>query len=379
MTSQLLQVPREIRDIIYEYVLVRNIIHVERAAATVPETTAKQSPEFYRQLTQSYPLTHTRSHRRVWAIPRFDLGLPSFKDDPELPPSHVQMTYQITRQCNLPFGHRIGIRLLQTCQQIYREAREIFYSKNVFSFRTVECIPTAFAFLCDRPAESLRLISSMEITLGEGTNLRGTTEAHYPVVARSTDSVVLRYVYNHFTNLCTLLSTSRMQLRKLTLVIDSLHQFYRPVFPSPTDCIKWETQRMSGPRPWVAPWVEPLFKVENLECLEIHWILDRPEICRMADTLSLMKEQMLAPKGSRRRGRSDCFCDPRFNFRINYQVITQERTSICCELSRDDLLHSDESDGNDSEHSRKLRSSEEKLTAAWRQHMQRIFEASGCL
>ncbi|XP_014551263.1 hypothetical protein COCVIDRAFT_42393 [Bipolaris victoriae FI3] len=386
MTSRLLQVPREIRDLIYEYVLVRDIILIERAAATVPEITAKQCPEFYRQLRQSYPLTHIRSHRRVWAIPRFDIGLPSFKDDPELPPSHVQMTYQITRQSSLPFGEQIGIHLLQTCQQIYHEARDIFYAKNVFGFKTVEGIPTAFAFLCDRPAKSLNLISSMQITLGEGTNLRGTTEAHYPIVARSTDSVVLRYAYNDFTNLCTLLSSPRMQLRKLTLVIDSLHQFYRPVFPSPTDCIKWEAQRTTASRPWVAPWVQPLFKVENLECLEIYWSLDRPEICRMADTMSLMRQQMLAPKGFRRHGRSDSFCMPRFDFRINYQVITQERTSIYCELSRNDLLHSDDSkhdDDGDNNHknnkySGKLQSSEEKLTRAWRQQIRRIFEISGC-
>jgi hypothetical protein len=377
MTSRLLGLPREIRDLIYEYVLVRDIILIERAAVTVPETTAKRCPEFFRQLTQSYPLTRIRSHRRVWAIPRFDLGLPSFKDDPELPPSHVQMTYQIASQCNLLPQDRIEIHLLQTCQQVYHEAKKVFYGKNIFSFRTVECIPTAFAFLCDRPAESLKLISSMEIVLGEGTNLRGTAEAHYPVIARSTDSVVLRYAYNHYTNLCTLLSTSRMQLRRLILNIDSLHQFYRPVFPSPIDCIKWEAQKMAGPRPWVASWVEPLFKLENLECLEIHWTLDRPEICRMADTLSRMRQQMLAPTGPRPHGPSDHFCKPRFDFRINYQVITQERTSVYCESTRKDLLLS--ADGDDDDHMRELQSSEDRLTTAWRRHMRQVFEAAGCL
>ncbi|USP73086.1 uncharacterized protein yc1106_00360 [Curvularia clavata] len=302
MPSRLLVIPREIRDLIYEYVLVRDVILIERAAATVPESAIIRSPEFYKRFAQSYPLTRKRVHRRVWLIPRFDLGLPCYKDDPELPPSAVQMTYQLNSQCDLSHQDRIEINVLQTCQQIYHEAREIFYNKNVFRFKAAESIATTFAFLCDRPAESLKLISSIEMTLDEGTNLRGTDEAHYPVVARSTDSVVLRYAYNHFTELCTLLSTSRVRLRKLSLFIHSSNQFYRPVFPSPLEYGKWEAQRMARPRPWVASWVYPLLKLENLECLEIHWKLDRPEICRIADTLALMRQQMLVQTGTERRG-----------------------------------------------------------------------------
>ena len=381
MNSRLLATPREIRDLIYEYALVRGFILVERAAATVPEADAKRCPEFYSQLARSYPLTRTRNHRRVWSVPRFDIGMPSFKGDPEDPPSHVRMTYQLARPCNLPFQDRIEINLLQTCQQIYHEARKVFYSKNVFGFKTTECVPTAFAFLCDRPADSLRLISSMELTLGEGTNLRGTAEAHYPVVPRSTDSLVLRYAYNHFTDLCTLLSTSRMRLRKLSLIIDGLHQFYRPVIPSPADSMLWEAQRMASPRPWVASWIHPLLKLDNLECLEVHWILDRPEICRMADTLSLMRRQMLVRTGYEQHGYSDILRKPKFDFRvsfrIHYQVVTQERTSICCELSRNDLLLCDHED--DHGPTKKLHSSEERLTKAWRPHIRNIFKASGCL
>lgn len=383
MTSPLLVVPREIRDLIYEHVLVRDIILIERAAATVPESAASRSPAFYRELAQLYPLTRKRAHRRVWSIPRFDLGLPCFKDDPEPPPSAVQMTYQLSSQCDLSLQDRIEVNLLQTCKQIYHEAREVFYSKNVFGFKMVESIPTAFAFLSDRPAESLKLVSFIDIALDEGTNLQGTDEAHYPVVARSTDSVVLRYAYNHFTDLCTLLSTSRVGLRKLALVIDSSNQFYRTSFSSPADHIKWEKQRMTRPRPWVAAWVYPLLKLDNLEHLEICWKLDRPEIGRIADTLALMRRHMLVQKGSQRRGSLGCFCNPTFEFRIKFPIVTQEISLVDYEFFRKDLLPNEDEDDSADGHADKnvgyKNIGVSQSSEAWRQHMRHVFQASDCL
>lgn len=374
MDSRLLKLPREIRDLIYEFALVRDVILIERGAATISEGTASHSPEFYRRLTKSHPLTRSRTHRRMWLIPRFDLGLTSYTCDPEDPPSHVQMTYQLTDQCDGQPQDRINICLLQTCQQVYHEARKVFYGKNRFRFPTAECIPTAFAFLCDRPAESLKLISTIDVTLSEGHNLRGTGEAHYPAIPRSTDSLVLRYAYNHFTDLCTLLSTSRMHLRKLYLTIDSLHQLYNPVLPSPADCRIWEAAKMSRPRPWVAPWVDPLLKLDNLECLDIHWIFDRPEMCRMADTMSLMRQQMLVRRQAGQAGSPSLCCKPSFDFRINYRISTPDQTSVCCEVSKKDLLRAeDQSGATDSQ------PSEGRLKSAWREHMREIIEASGCL
>ncbi|KAL7774636.1 hypothetical protein CFE70_005550 [Pyrenophora teres f. teres 0-1] len=230
MSSRLLELPRELRDLIYEFVLVRDVIPIQRAAAAldnIPEETRTRCPEFYRQAALTYPLRRTHAHRRTWAIPRFDIRISNSRYDPGDLPTDVQMTYQLEDDYDEPWTHKFEPRLLQTCRQIYDEAREVFYGKNLFSFTDTEAIPTAFAFLCDRPAESLKLISAMELAFDEGSNMIGTAGAHYPIQAKSTDSLVLRYAYHFFPDLCTLLSTPRMQLRRLNLTINSLSQHLR--------------------------------------------------------------------------------------------------------------------------------------------------------
>jgi hypothetical protein len=208
MASRLLELPREIRDLIYDYALVRDVIPVQ-CAAVLLEATVSRSPGICRQLDKNYPLRRVRAHRRIWYIPSFDIGLSSAANDSgEL--RNIQMTYQLAMPSDTPSSHMIEIRLLQTCRQIYHEARESFYGKNLFSFTADFGVPTTFAFLCDRPAESLKLISSMKLALVEASNLRGTVGAHYPVLRRSTDSLVLQFAYNHFTDLCTLLSINDM-------------------------------------------------------------------------------------------------------------------------------------------------------------------------
>jgi hypothetical protein len=125
------------------------------------------------------------------------------------------MTYQLAVPLIIPPYYRPEIRALQTCKQIYSEAKRIFYGKNLFSFTADFRIPTAFAFLCDRPADSLLLIPSVELALTEKIDLS-------PTCRTSTDRFVLQFAYNPFTELCTLLSTARMRLRNLHLTIETL-------------------------------------------------------------------------------------------------------------------------------------------------------------
>ena len=382
MSSRLLELPRELRDLIYEFVLVCDVIPIQRAASAldnIPEETRKRCPEFYRQVELTYPLRRARAHRRTWAIPRFDIRAYSSRYDPRDLPSDVQMTYQLEDDCDEPSTHKFELRLLQTCRQIYHEASEVFYGKNLFSFTDTEAIPTAFAFLCDRPAESLKLISAMEIAFDEGSNMIGTNEAHYPVQAKSTDSLVLRYAYHYFPDLCTLLSTPRMQLRRLNLTINSLSQHFvnsmnRHYISAPSSIaasISWETQKMRCPRPWVASWVQPLLKVKELEYLEINWMFDRPEACRMADTLSLMRRHMLGERCNRQTTLAGLSENPTFEFTIHYRVVMPDETPISCELSREDLLQSK----NDSDDEL----SKETGLAAWRWHIRDTLNNSGCL
>jgi hypothetical protein len=371
MASRLLELPREIRDLIYDYVLLRDVIPIQ-CAALLLEATASRSPGIRRQLDKTYPLRRVRAHRRIWYIPRFDIGLTSAANDLGEELRNIKMTYQLAIPPDTPFSHMIEIRLLQTCRQIYHEARKSFYGKNLFSFTADFGVPTAFAFLCDRPAESLKLISSMRLVLVEASNLRGTMGAHYPETRRSTDSLVLQFVYNHFTDLCTLLSTSRMDLRRLHLIISSLHQRYDIAPSLIEECLSWEAEKTDGPRPWIASWVDPLTKVESLEHLNIHWVFDRPRVCRVADSISHMRRHMLPDTRSKLTDRPGASDASRLDYQLHYRVAMQNDTSISHELSRRDL-HSHRLDGDD------VRSSGEELMTAWRRRVRETFEASGCL
>lgn len=370
MASRLLELPREIRDLIYDYVLVRDVIPVQ-CAAVLSEVAASRSPGICRQLDKNYPLRRIRATRRIWYIPRFDIGLTSAANDSgEL--RNIQMTYQLGMPSDMLSSHRIEIRLLQTCRQIYHEARKSFYGKNLFSFTADFSVPTAFAFLCDRPATSLKLISSIKLLLVEASNLRGTIGAHYPVLRRSTDSLVLQFAYNHFTDLCTLLSTSRMDLRRLHLSISSLHQRYDVAPSLVKECLSWEAEKTDGPRPWIASWIDPLTKVESLEHLNIHWVFDRPRLCRVADTISHMRCQMLADTRSTLADRPGASDASRLDYQLHYRVAIQDGISISYGVSKKDL-DSHRSAGDD------IQSSGEELMTAWRRQVREIFEASRCL
>ena len=369
MSSRLLKLPRELRDLIYGYVLVCDVIPVQSAAVLL------EAPAFRstRGLEKAYPLRRLRAHRRIWLTPRFDIGLTSAEYDSRDGPTNIRMTYQLAIPSDTSSNH-IEIRLLQTCRQIYHEARKVFYGQNIFSFTESLSIPTAFAFLCDRPAESLKLISSMELALVEASNMRGTIGAHYPVLRRSTDSLVLQFAYNHFTDLCTLLSTTRMGLRRLHLVISSSHQRYDTAPSSAEECFLWEAQMTVGPRPWVASWIEPLLKVETLEHLNVHWNFDRPRLRRVADTISYMRCHMLAEPRSKLADGSGSCVDSRLDFQVHYRVAVQNGISISREFSRKEMFNSDCESEDD-----RFRSSEKDLTTAWQRQVRETFKASGCL
>ncbi|KAF2827575.1 hypothetical protein CC86DRAFT_276114, partial [Ophiobolus disseminans] len=294
-TSRFLQLPRELRDLIYENVLVKDIIPIECAVT-------RQSPSLpYRRGSGNPPLNWTDEvyllraswvHRRVWSVPAFDIDLGLFNDNHSLPDS-VYMTYQIEKETGNQEMNCVGINLFQVCKQIYEEASKMFYSRNVFSFTSDFRIPCAFAFLCDRPAASLRNIKSLELSLMEANNLRGTTNAPYPVVTRSTDSLVLLFAYQYFTELCTLLSTSRINLQNLYLTIESTASFGDGGHIGLRDSLQKERLKMNCPGPWIPIWLDPLLKIEGLELLEMRWFSDRPQMLRMTDTMDLIQQHMI--------------------------------------------------------------------------------------
>jgi hypothetical protein len=368
MASRLLELPREIRDLIYGYVVVCDVIAIESAAVLLDATASRSAVE----LDKTYPLRRLRAHRRVWYVPRFDIASAAYDSRDGL--TNIQMTYQLAIPADTPSSQKIEIRLLQTCRQIYHEARKVFYGQNLFGFTANFSVPTAFAFLCDRPAESLKLVSSMKLALVEASNLRGTMGAHYPVFRRSTDSLVLQFTYNYFTDLCTLLSTKRMDLRTLHLTISSLHQRYDTAPVSAGECLLWEARMTVGPRPWVASWIEPLLKVESLGRLHVHWTFDRPRLCRVADTISHMRRHMLAEVQSKLADGSSACVNSRLDYRLHYRVAVQNDILISRELSRKELSRSGCGSEDDA-----IQPNDEELMTAWHRQVQETFEASGCL
>lgn len=293
--SRLLRLPREVRDLVYEHVLVRDVIPIEAAVVKIPEVTANRSPGYSYNVRELFPCRFRWSYRRLWLVPVLDVvsdfGPRDRTEDPRSTRS-ISMTYQLARRSDLREEDALGLRLLRTCRQVHVEAREVFYSKNIFSFTAEFRIGTAFAFLCDRPAQSLRLVRSIELALMEGHNMRATDGAHYPMTSRSTDSMVLQYAYNHFTDLTTLLSTSRMQLKRLYLGIYTQKSTYDTPPTTFEACIAWETAKMRN-SPLVPSWVNPLLQVGGLESIYVCWSFARPCIRRMANTLLLMKLQMI--------------------------------------------------------------------------------------
>ncbi|KAJ8111351.1 hypothetical protein OPT61_g6035 [Boeremia exigua] len=296
--SRLLQLPREIRDLIWECAIVRDTIPIDCAVFEGPgyrRHTGYPCP-YSPQLREAYPLHRKVTWRRTWSLPVYDLKV-DIQGGTWMEPKRARMTYQLASPCARPNERRtedkIAIQLLQVCRTISTEAKPLFYSKNVFSFTGRFPISTALAFLQDRPAAALSQLSSIEMVLTEDNNMRGTPEAHFPSVTRSSDCLVLQYAFQYFTDLCTLLSSSAIRLRRLYLTIESLSSYGDSQPEVLSDCLAWEVEKCSSARPWVASWIQPLLQIESLETIKVYWISDRPRVRRMSDTLSLMQHSML--------------------------------------------------------------------------------------
>ncbi|KAF2851299.1 hypothetical protein T440DRAFT_517753 [Plenodomus tracheiphilus IPT5] len=253
-SSRLLQLPREIRDLIYEYALIDNndskIIAIESAIVSGSQSAQFRSSSFYAHLERKFPCHHVRIRWRIWPVPTFDLNVAFGTQDIYNIPRFVSMTYQLEHKYHSL--DRPNARLLQTNKQINAEASEVLYGGAMFSFKGEFALATAFAFLCDRSPVVLRLIRRVELSLTEHSNMSGTTTAHYPIMLRATDSSVLQNVYNHYTDLCTLLSSSRMSLRHLTLRINNTSTSWQnnDTPKSAEEWLSWEEKEVEPLRPY---------------------------------------------------------------------------------------------------------------------------------
>ncbi|XPS68699.1 Tryprostatin B 6-hydroxylase [Ascochyta lentis] len=296
--SRLLQLPREIRDLIYEYALIRDTVPIDCAVVEGPgyrKHTGFPCP-YSPQLHKAYPLKSPRVHRSTWLLPIYDLKV-DIQGGTWMEPKRAQMTYQLAPPCTRPkdtyYPDKIALQLLLVCRKVYSEARTLFYKKNIFSFTGKFPISTALRFLQDRPATALAVLSSIELVLTEDNNMRGTTDAHFPPTRRSSDCLVLQHAFHYFTDLCTLLSSSAVQLRRLYLTIESVSSYGDSQPTTLAECLTWEAEKSSAEQPCVASWIQPLLQIESLESVKIYWISDRPRLRRMSNTLSTMQQSML--------------------------------------------------------------------------------------
>ncbi|KAJ4990711.1 hypothetical protein SVAN01_03720 [Stagonosporopsis vannaccii] len=298
MSLQLTNLPREIRDLIWEHSIVRDTIPIDCAVVEGPGYRRHTGfpCSFSPQLHKAYPLIRDVTWRRTWFLPIYDLKV-DIDGGTWMEPKRARMTYQIAAPCTGPKRthdfEKIAIQLLQVCRTIRDEARALFYKNNVFSFTGQFPISTALAFLQDRPVIALSQLSSIEILLTEDNNMRGTADAHFPPTTRSSDCLVLQHAFHYFTDLCNLLSSPSIHLRRLCLTIESLSSYGDNEPESLPDCLAWEAGKSSSERPWVAAWIDPLLQINSLEVIKLYWISDRPRILRMADTLSLIQHSML--------------------------------------------------------------------------------------
>ena len=296
--SPLLELPRELRSLIWEHAVVRETIPIECAVVKGPgyRRHTGYPCSYSPQLHDAYPLTRKVIHRTTWPLPIYDLKV-DIQGGTWMEPKQAWMTYQLAQASSRPINatkrDKITIQLLQVCRAIHSEARPLFYNKNVFSFTGAFPISTALIFLQDRPVEGLSRLSSVELLLTEDNNMRGTAEAHFPPTTRSSDCLVLQHAYHYFTDLCTFLSSSTIHLRKLYLTIESLSSYGDSQPESLLDCLTWELEKSGLARPWIASWIQPLLAIKSLEEIGVYWVSDRPRIRRMSDTLATMQEAML--------------------------------------------------------------------------------------
>ncbi|KAF1929081.1 uncharacterized protein M421DRAFT_49618, partial [Didymella exigua CBS 183.55] len=296
--SRLLQLPRELRELIYEHAIIRDTIPIDCAVVKGPGYRKHTGYPYASspQLHEAYPLSHDVAYRRIWSLPIYDLNV-DIQGGTWMEPKRAQMTYQLGATCRRPdYAHchdKAAIQLLQVCRMVHDEARPLFYKKNIFSFTGRFSVSTALAFIQDLSTTALPLLSSIEIVLTEGNNMRGTAEAHYPPTTRSSDCLVLQHAFHYFTDLCALLASSTVQLRHLYLTIESQSGYGDSQPQALSECIAWEVEKSSSPRPWVASWIQPLLKIQGLESIKVYWISDRPRLRRMSDTLSTMQQSML--------------------------------------------------------------------------------------
>ncbi|KAF1994005.1 hypothetical protein P154DRAFT_401378, partial [Amniculicola lignicola CBS 123094] len=269
---QLLLLPREIRDLVYRLLFVRSTIGIECALAEGVHS-GEDLPLRRTEWPPLYMLRSPLHLRSTWPVPEPALDLQGIEEWWTLSSRDQQldMTYQLIPEDSGGVPH-LPLQAMLVCKQIYHEARETFYAKNVFRLVGDFQIPTALQFLKDRSPGSRSLISTIEMSMMEDEcEVPEQSDAYVPSSGHTQSTLRLRYAYDYYEPLCSMLASPSMHLRHLGLSIDSGHagwHFGNHYWAATVEKIV-QFDRLRDVE--IPTWLGPLLSIRGLDSVRISW------------------------------------------------------------------------------------------------------------
>ncbi|KAF2466584.1 uncharacterized protein BDR25DRAFT_306083 [Lindgomyces ingoldianus] len=323
----LLGLPREIRDLIYGELLEHGSVSIASGVTATPAIdNGTKTPNLGQSIREENPVRHPFRSRSTWTQCLRDFSLASDQVDlfsiedtylctVDSQTVDIFLTYQLA-----PIDHdalvsnspRLNLQIMHVCRQTYNEAREIFYGKNIFKFRSDFRIPTALHFLKDRSPESLACIHSLELGVLEDNGLDDRKD-HYPLRCEP-GGLKLRMASDYYPKLCAMLGSPSMHLRRLRLVVET-HSMFPPLltgFGAIEPALAFE-------KAWPVPppvWLGPLLDTKNLDSIVLYWFSSRPLIRRFATAATEIRNQMLKPLTAYETVKSKTFERTAIMFRV---------------------------------------------------------------
>lgn len=157
--GDLRKLPREVRDVIYKFALMRDEIEVT-------QTPSLESPRFCRSRHRGILVGPLPVHTPPQLRSTFSSGTAWKLNSTLIDVTGVKTSYRLEVKKDDP----PSLHVFLVSQQIYAETFPIFYNHNAFVFSarppTKDVINTCLAFLYDRPLPALRCIREVRIELG---------------------------------------------------------------------------------------------------------------------------------------------------------------------------------------------------------------------
>ncbi|KAF2869049.1 hypothetical protein BDV95DRAFT_578231 [Massariosphaeria phaeospora] len=345
-----LALPREIRDLIYSYVVFYGKIAIEPAIVHIDSSydpgDEDSEPGDEDSDMELYPLRYPCKSRKTWASPSSDVI--------DGRTGTTQFTYQHARYQDSTNIHDrrilrdsqiytswLDLQVTSVCRQMYAEACELFYSMNTFQFLEDFRIPTALHFLEDRPAKALSKIKSLHLALTEddcSLDEETTGDQYIHDQNTSEGNFYLRSAYDFYPRLCSLMASPNMQLRHLQLLIETQNPVGSSLDPTLATSLRLNTlatsvrleeQENIGP----SSWVSPLLAIRDLDVITLQWVFFRLLVRKVATVANLMRAKMLKVRREETRAAASLdgnFVDMKIRIMTHYYM--DEDWALCVEM-----------------------------------------------